>query len=149
MSEVMLDTVIPGGVGLLLCLGAAAWFGRLGFRAVNAQRWPEVPGHIVFSQAVPGRRGSARAQIRYRYRVGLQEFTGDTVFFGDGIEANAAMVHERVNAWPVGRPLTVRHHPTRPQVCCLEPRADLRVWLFFGGALVMAGLILKALAQGE
>ncbi len=130
-------------------LGAAFWSGRLGFRAVSAKSWPSVPGKIVVSVLQPMRRRGARARIRYEYQVGGQKLTGDTVFFGDFIESNAALAGEQVNAHPVGREVTVRHHPADPRVSCLEPRADLRVWLAFGGALVMASVILNAIAKGE
>lgn len=143
------DQWLPGSVGVLLALGCAAWFGRLGFLAVAARSWPEVPGTIVSSTVEPRPRRSARARIRYRYRVGAKEFTGDTLWFGDSLEGNASVVGDQVSAHPVGREVTVRHHPTKPQLCCLQPRAELRVWLFLGGALVMAGVILDALARGE
>ena len=141
--------MIPGLAGVLITLGFAAWFGRLGFLAVSAKSWPGVPGVIVSSSWERQQRRSTRARIRYTYRVGEREFTGSTLWFGDFIEGNAAVVQERVAAWPVGKAITVRHHPRRPEVCCVEPRADLRVWLFFGGALMMAGVILDALSKGD
>jgi hypothetical protein len=49
----------------------------------------------------------------------------------------------------VGKAITVRHHPQHPEVCCVEPRADLRVWLFFGGALMLAGVILEGLSRPD
>jgi hypothetical protein len=45
--------------------------------------------------------------------------------------------------------VTVRVHPRRPELCTLEPRADLRVWLFFVGCAVMAGVIARAVVFGE
>lgn len=140
---------LPGSIGVFVMLGAAFWSGRLGFRAVSATSWPSVPGKIIRSVLEPVRQRGARARIRYEYRVGAQKLTGHTVFFGDFIETNAALAGEQVNAHPVGREVTVRHHPTEPQLACLEPRADVRVWLAFGGALVMASVILNAIARGE
>jgi hypothetical protein len=144
-----IDEWLPGSVGVVLCLGLAAWFGRLGFFAVNAQRWPSVPGRVVSSVVVLGRRQSGRARVRYEYQVGAQKFTGQTLFFGDFLDANPTIARERASAHPVGGEVTVRHHPDKPSVSYVEARADLRVWLFLGGAMLLAGVILKALVRGE
>ena len=140
---------LPGSVGVLLCVWVAVWFARLGFRAVGARSWPAVQGHVVSCVIERGRRMSARARIRYEYQVEGQTLSGDTLFFGDFFDANQAIAEERAQAYPVGRKVVVRHHPTRLSVSCLEPRADLRVWLFLGTALVMASVILRAIAVGE
>lgn len=144
-----LEQWLPGSIGVLVMLGAAFWSGRLGFRAVSAKSWPTVPGRIVHSVLETRRQRSGRARIRYEYQVGPQKLTGETIFFGDFIEANAALAGEQVSAHPVGREVNVRHHPTDPRLSCLDPRADVRVWLAFGGALVMASVILNAIANGE
>ena len=144
-----IDQWLPGSIGLMLSLSCAAWFGRLGFRAVNSRSWPTAQGRIIHSAVVPGPRQSASARIRYEYQVGTQKLTSQIVFFGDFIEGNSRVVGDLVGAYPVGREVTVRHHPAQPEVGCLEPRADLRVWLFLGGALVMGSVILNAIVRGE
>ena len=143
-----IDAWLPGSVGVLLMLGFAAWSGRLGFLAASAKSWPSVPGKVVSSSVQPTQRRSARARITYVYRVGAQELTGHTLYFGDSIEGNAAIAADLVKAWPVGKEVAVFHHPGQPQLCCLEARADQRVWLFLGGSLLLAGVILRALSRG-
>lgn len=144
------DELVPGLVGLTLCAAPAVWAGRQLLLAAAARGWPTAPGIVNSSRCVERRqrRGwEARVLIDYRFACGDRTFTGTRVAFGTALNFNTAAARALVARYPTGAAVTVRHHPEHPSICCLEPRADWRLWGIVGLTSVLFLLIAQALVS--
>lgn len=148
-----LDSLIPGAIGLGLCGGAAIGCGRLALLGTLARRWPQAQGEITHCgvRRVRNRRSgtAVRTVVEYRFLVDGRAVTGRRIFFGDLVEAWLGVPEDRRRALDVGTRVTVWHHPTRPELCALEPRVDARVWVLLAAGAGLALLILRELLAGE
>lgn len=138
-----LDEVIPGSIGVLLCLGGLAVFLRLVGLGLASKGWAETKGRVTHS-VLEMRRGRNGRSYRARISYAFDGKTGRRIYFGDFFEANQAIAEELVKKYPVGKEIAVFHSGGQS---CLERRIDLRVWLFLFGcaglAAVIAGTFLR------
>ncbi|MFW5857973.1 MAG: DUF3592 domain-containing protein, partial [Planctomycetota bacterium] len=89
-----------------------------------------------------------RHALAYAYRVDGAAHEGFAVHLGWG-RVIGRRDPDRLRAeYPVGAPVTVHHHPDRPDVAVLEPGPSGRVWetLGLGGVLLAAGAVLLGAA---
>lgn len=144
-----LERLLPGSVGLLLCLAAAVWATVQLALALAAKGWSQSSGVITGAHVAERRTRngvSGRLELAYRWEAGGRTRTGTRVFFGDGLEGNLGVCRELAARYPVGAQVTVFHSGAQS---CLQPRADLRVWLLAPFAWGMAALIAHAVLFGE
>jgi Protein of unknown function (DUF3592) len=120
--------------------------------ARESHSWPTVDGEIVASGIVEETssartgRGSVtyRPAIRYRYRVGDTDYTGERVSLGEYATGDRADAEVVVRRYPVGRRLPVHHRPSAPDVAVLEVGEQGLPWLYaaMGSVFLLTGLVL-------
>ncbi len=120
--------------------------------ARESDGWPSVDGEIVGSDIVEETssartgRGTVtyRPTIRYRYRVGDADYTGERVALGEYATENRADAEAVVQRYPIGRRLPVHYRPSAPNVAVLEVGDHGLPWLFgaLGSVFLLAGLVL-------
>ncbi len=121
------------------------------FRAKNSVQWPQVQGMITSSRLVPGQFRQARGyrpEIQYRYRVGATEYLGSRRSFNRPQLVTQAASQNLIDAYPVGKSVTVFYDPKNPAFALLEPglagdmpllyEMDLFFIAAFGAALLTA-----------
>lgn len=127
-----LDDLVPGLVGLSLCVAGAGWATWQVVQSWLARGWATAEGTVTSSRVQHRRQRngvSARLHVEYRFFVGAREHLGTRVFFAEGLQGNAAACAEVVQRYPAGARVTVLHAPGDPTRSCLEPRAALLSWL--------------------
>lgn len=116
----------------LTALGYSIW---LRFRVRQSRSWPTAPGQVVYSEKAyetlrhgPHRTAGGRitkADVRYRFAVGGEEYTGNTVCIGREIYTSFDARADRVlTRYPLGADVTVYYNPENPADCCLEQRSE-------------------------
>lgn len=114
-------------------------------RRMNARAaaWPSTEGEITRSAVVvdPDDGGSS-ADIRYRYVVGGDAFSSGQFSF-DARNSSAASERRLVEAFPVGRKVSVHYDPANPGTAVLETRASSgwTVVVAAGAACIGVGLL--------
>jgi hypothetical protein len=135
---------------LLAAFGAVGlWRGwrDLG-RARASASWPRTDGEIVGADLqVEGYHddGEAmqRAVIRYRYDVGGESHRAERVFFGDDVALRfTGPGRRRLDAYPVGRRVSVAYDPADPRRAVLEPGVSgaVRLSVLVALAIALLGL---------
>jgi hypothetical protein len=109
------------GIGLLLSGAVELW------RATQSERWPAVPGTIVFAAAELSRVDGLATPVVYRYAVDGRTYHGNVRLFG-----GPAARGERVLHHAVGETVTVRHAPGRPTLAVLQPGSTPGAWIMPG-----------------
>jgi Protein of unknown function (DUF3592) len=127
-AVLLLSTLIPflfwvgGGV---MGLGIMIWSINQIRLDQASQSWPTTPGQIRTSvlRVTPGRGGSQNywPAITYDYTVTGRLYRSATIIFGQDGPATHAYAQEKVQFYPVGKPVTVSYNPLHPQDACLEP----------------------------
>lgn len=111
--------------------------------------WPAVEGVVLLSES--SLRGTARGgeryglSVLYGYTVDGQDFEGRRLEFVRSLsqrDEQAAL--EWMTTFEVGSPVTVFHHPQRPQLAVLHPGVDSSAWVGVGFGLLL--LLLAGIA---
>jgi hypothetical protein len=124
--------------------------------ARESHGWPSVDGEIVKSDIVEETssartgRGTVtyRPTIRYRYRVGDADYTGERVALGEYATEDRAAAEGVVRQYPTGRRLPVHYRPRAPDVAVLEVGDHGLPWFYvaLGSVFLLAGLMLAWVA---
>jgi hypothetical protein len=124
----------------LMFLAGALMLAQQTYFGLASYYWPTAQGAITRSKLVEtsdtdedGNETITHvAEIEYRYRVGYRDFRAKRISFG-GVSSNSA--HATMTKYPLGRSVSVHHHPTNPERAVLEPGisiglliADLLLW---------------------
>lgn len=86
------------------------------YRQLAATRYPSTIGAVSHSEVKEHSDGDGstyRPEIKYLYRVGEREYTGDRYRYGQ-MASGDRHAHRVVNAHPVGRELAVYYNPADP-----------------------------------
>jgi hypothetical protein len=121
-------TRIAAGIFALLALniGYGIWSQRKKTRA--GQTWPVTPGEIIASEIIesPIHRSDdasdCTVKLRYRYKVGTEEYQGDRLHFGYPNRVTRQEAEELTGTYPVAAKVHVHFDPQRPAEAVLEPR---------------------------
>ena len=151
------------GMDLLIIMALTGLLGagtvihaRRAWRAACSRHWPESRGVVESSVPVMAYRNKTRTwvpRIAYAYKVGGRTYRAEEMSFGKErwYADNQGPARDHCNEYPVGRKVTVYHHPERPEVACLE-RAEgsiARGYAFAGalgiGSVTMFCFLLSAL----
>lgn len=93
----------------------------------QAQSYPRVPGEITHSD-VRGDAGNAgnsfRADVRFRYTVNGEEFTGTRLHFFGFHENNLVLIKGVVENFPIGKQIDVFYNPGDPNDSALSRTLD-------------------------
>lgn len=142
-----------GAILLLLALATLAPSAALPryFRAKNSAQWPQVQGVITSSHLVAGRFKQTRGyrpEIQYRYQVGSTEYVGSRRSFDRPRLSSEAASQSVLDAYPLGKTVTVFYDPKDPASALLEPglatdmpllyKMDIFLIAAFGAALLIA-----------
>jgi len=94
------------------------------YREQGSAAWPSTEGVVTESYLRVGylkhRKGWA-PEVRYRYRVGSQEFTGDRITFHLSEHLWADHAASVIARYPEGKAVTVTYEPADPGFALLEP----------------------------
>ena len=138
--------MLPLSVGLallgllLLALNAAD-----GVRAQQAWQWQPVPARVVHSglvQTLQPRAASPgwRPDVRYAYRHGAQDYTGQRVAFHSLTSSDrAATAAWLQRSYPAGAQVTAYVNPADPAQSVLERGGAVWAWWMAAVGLVLAG----------
>lgn len=125
--ELLADHALPlflAAVGI----GLVAYCRVLASRAERSQFWPPATGTVTRSEVVMSshqRSSVYRALIEYTYRVGDQDYTGDTICAGGTLDTSMRRHAERRCAkYPLGASVPVFYDPSHPDRSCLEKTAE-------------------------
>lgn len=133
-----------GTPGLLVC----AYGFWAAYSSARARTWPSVSGTITQVDSVRrwGGLGQGRSilvvTVRYTYQIGVDEWTGARIRFGDGI--NAALGGLMGTVYVVGDRVQVHYDPRLPSNAVLETGVRVLhvVMMLFGlGIVVVAAAI--------
>lgn len=141
-----LERWIPGLIGLSIFGIPTAYLAYLALMSVASRRWPVARGTVTRSQVIPRRKGGADYDVRYEYTVGGETFSGSRVRWGGALNSNAGDANDTRSTYPTGRAVEVRHHPRKPALSTLEPRASRAIWMWMALGLFICTTILGALA---
>ncbi|HEY2137953.1 MAG TPA: DUF3592 domain-containing protein [Xanthobacteraceae bacterium] len=126
-SQALLWTTVAAAVCGLMAVGLLYSVVRASRRLSASRNWPVVPGEVVASEVdVPPVHDSddtadCSPRIRYRYRVGDQDFESDCVKPGGTAMAQRQFAEELVARYPVGARVDVTIDPRAPKDAVLEP----------------------------
>lgn len=107
--------MIAGGIGALAV--AFLLLGRdYSVVADEAKSWPSAEATVWKSERVqsPGGNAAVHFEIGYLYQVGGKSYSGDTLTFGT-YEETEATAQSLMEAFPVGRRITIYFDPSDPQ----------------------------------
>ncbi|MBJ6763043.1 DUF3592 domain-containing protein [Myxococcaceae bacterium JPH2] len=110
---------------MLLVFGAGLAFsgGRMVYRSQVSPGWPTVEGTVTSStvETLRSKRSvSFHPEVRYRYAVGSEVFTSDTLSFGGNDSGVLADAQYYTRHYPSGAKLTLHYQPSDPTVSCVE-----------------------------
>jgi hypothetical protein len=141
-----LERWVPGLMGLSLIGAPTMYLLYLAVMSRASRGWPVAKGRVTTSQVRTGKKGAADYDVRYRYSVDGQEYSGTRVRWGGALNSNSGDAHATRSTYPEGREVDVRHHPLRPSLSTLETRASRAIWLWLAIGLFISGSIAGALA---
>jgi len=109
------------GLFVLVGLGVTAGLVAGVLSELDVYRWDEVPCRIVDSRVVESGDDESpyRLEVRYRYRVGGVERTGNRVGLSDRTSASYDALRDQALRYPAGSDATCRTRPGRPEVSVL------------------------------
>lgn len=142
----LLWTQIAAGVCALIFAGQVYNLLRLRSLMEASKAWITIGGEIITSEAkLPPSHTSddqddVDAIVRYRYRVGGQNYESDRIKIGGQASMTRAFADAVVAKYPVGAHVDVHYDPHDPENVALEPRKqdNLVVRLVF--AIVFGGV---------
>jgi hypothetical protein len=113
--------MVVAAIVTLLCSAAVAVSIQF-LRAASSRRWPRTPGVIVSSGLVEKRSGTKSTEtpdVEYEYRVDGRVLRGNRISFHEvhGPRFSQALV----DRYPVGTAVEVSYHPSKPELCVLNP----------------------------
>lgn len=125
-----------GGAG---AIGLGTW---RGLRARFAQKWPQVPGEIIFAKVTESttHRGYVyEPSVRYRYEVNGEIYHSDRIRFGSlDINDSHSAAERALQAYPKGSRVQVRYDPAKPSEAVLEVEIGSDTpGLVIGGSLAL------------
>jgi hypothetical protein len=147
-SRLLLWFFISAG---LIAIAVGAW--NL-FRSLQCERWPATEGVVQQAEMEThsGRRGSHSysPSITYHYQVAGTNYTGNRWAFG-AMSASAAYAQTILNAFPVGRKVSVRYSPDNPELAVLVTGIHGGTWIFLavGTAFLLVGWIFQKLPSSN
>jgi len=125
----------------LVFLAIATW----AFRSSRARRsWPVVPGAITGGAIRQSSSGvgddesiSFVPTVEYRYQVGVDEYTGSGIGFGEIGYGTRGKAQEVLARYPVGSAVEVHYNPTKPSQACLEAGGSVFAWIMLAVGIVL------------
>lgn len=125
--------------------------------ARESRTWPTVDGEIVASEIVEDAQAGVRTTptnvthrpvVRYRYRTGGTDYTGERVAFGEYATNERTDAEAVIQRYPIGRRVPVHVRPNAPDTSVLEAGDHGLPWFYLvlGAAFLLAGLLLAWLA---
>jgi Protein of unknown function (DUF3592) len=123
----LLWTQIAAGVCLLLFAGSLYNLMRLRGRLAASKSWIKTDGEIIASAVklplshTSDDQDDADAVIRYRYRVGGQNYESDSIKIGGQTSMARGFADALVAKYPVGARIDVHYDPRNPENAALEP----------------------------
>lgn len=109
----------------MLVGGGVFYFGAKSMLSAKAsEQWPSVSGVVKVSEVVENSDSDGTtygAKVKYHYTVAGAEYDADRVKYGEVSTSNSSGAYEVVNSYPVGKKITVYHHPETPEESVLEP----------------------------
>jgi hypothetical protein len=129
---------------MLACFIWGAWKTFVPILEVRAaERWPSVAGTVITSApalVTSDNEGFYRPDVHYTYRVGVTDYDGTRLCFGEPRLSESAAA-EMTDRYPARAKVHVHYDPAKPENAVLERRTYLGG---FGTALMMV----LALAAG-
>lgn len=110
-------------------------------RAKSSVAWPSARGVITRSEVIRFSTGYGwQWFIEYHYSVLEKHYHGRRVYFGSN--PTIATARTLVATYCIGRDVSVRYHPDKPELCVLMPGVSLYTWsaLAIGPLFFVMGL---------
>ena len=128
--------LVPGLASILFALWSI-------WTVVASWQWPTTEAEVTHSEVVPGSESlTFQPRVAYQYEVQGVSYTAAAIDWGrfDMAQAEAQRLADK---YPVGKVVTVYHHPMKPHRAVIEPRGR---WVYccvllFGVAFAVAGII--------
>jgi Protein of unknown function (DUF3592) len=142
----LLWTEIAAAVCLLIFAGQVYNLLRLRNQMEASKAWIKIEGEIIASQArVPLSHTSddqtdVEAAIRYRYRIGGQNYESDRIKIGGQTATTRALAEAVVAKHPVGAVVDVFYDPHNPESAALEPHKQDNLVTQLVFAIVFGGI---------
>lgn len=127
---------------ILLPVSAGDWK-----RGGDSAGWPRAAGSITSSEVQTDyvrRRTVFRPVIKYRFKVGDRELTGNRPFFGSTSFAKEEEAREFASKYPAGKTVEVRYQPDQPEISVLEPGAPRDGYFLLGIGVFCLALAIVA-----
>jgi hypothetical protein len=132
-------------LGIGFSIGGALWvfqarqYLQLARRSVE---WVKVPG-VVTQTSVLLADDSYRPNIEYRYEVGGQCYTGESLTLGAPFSSSEKWAKEIAGRYPAGSKVLVAVNPISPSSSVLEPGVRWHMYLFLsaGAAMAILGIV--------
>jgi hypothetical protein len=154
MTFTLISLLCLAGLTALFAIGGALLTYR-GFlhrsQGGISQEWPVTSGEILESAVreatTTGPGGVSETNnipfVRYRYRVGKDEYTGSTISSGlSNTAGGPEQARTIVERYPIGSSVNVFYNPRNPQESILEKRTES------AGASIAIGIVLMLISLG-
>jgi hypothetical protein len=107
-------------IGRYICIVFGPIFLLIGFIStslslyqIQTRSWPTTSGNIVYSRIVRGK--SSALDVKYRYAVQKETFTGSTIAYDFHSSDFFTSVDTNQERWPVGKEVTVAYDPSHSE----------------------------------
>ncbi|MAS93836.1 MAG: hypothetical protein CMO55_11645 [Verrucomicrobiales bacterium] len=132
------------GVSILILSAFVSGFFlfRIFLEAHRSSDWPSTGGIVERAEVIDLPFGSHRIDVRYRYRVGDEDFVGTRIRASDGEVDNREIAEDQISGLQSGEEVTVYYDPAIPESSFLRPGAGLQEYflLFVPFAMLIWGL---------
>lgn len=118
-------------------------------KAEESMSWASATGHIIASNVRSeistdsdgNQSTSYYPEVRYSYEYMGITYEGDRIAFGGKVGGSRKKASEMIQAYPLGKNLTVYCDPNNPEDAVLERRLGSKVPLIVGIVLILIALI--------